>query len=116
MFTPAVHFISFSSPDAPKETTAKKVSSEDVKEGESVTLSCTSRGHPNPTFSWFKEEKIEKSQQSDLELNDVKPEDSGNYYCEAKNKHGAMESNIITIDVKCEFYVLCKQMKKNQPQ
>ncbi|XP_067221715.1 B-cell receptor CD22 isoform X2 [Chanodichthys erythropterus] len=84
---------------APKETTAK-VSSEDVKEGESVTLSCTSRGHPNPTFSWFKEEKIERSQQSDLELNDVKPEDSGNYYCEAKNNHGKIKSNIITIDVK----------------
>ncbi|XP_048017631.1 B-cell receptor CD22 isoform X2 [Megalobrama amblycephala] len=84
---------------APKETTAK-VSSEDVKEGESVTLSCTSRGHPNPTFSWFKEEKIEKSQKSDLELNDVKPEDRGNYYCEAKNKHGEMKSNIIRIDVK----------------
>lgn len=115
MFTLAVHFISFSSPDAPKETTAK-VSSEDVKEGESVTLSCTSRGRPNVTFLWFKKENIEKSQKSDLKLNNVKPEDSGNYYCEAKNNHGEMKSNVITIDVKCEFYVLCKQMKQKQPQ
>ncbi|ROI15230.1 B-cell receptor CD22 [Anabarilius grahami] len=84
---------------APKETNAK-VSSEDVKEGSSVTLSCTSRGRPNVTFLWFKKERIEKSQNSDLELNNVKPEDSGNYYCEAKNKYGEMESNIITIDVK----------------
>lgn len=68
------------------------------------------------TFLWFKKEKVEMSQMSDFKLNNVNPEDSGNYYCEAKNEHGKMESNIITIDVKCEFYVLCKQMKKNQPQ
>ncbi|XP_059369942.1 B-cell receptor CD22-like [Carassius carassius] len=85
---------------APKEVKAT-VSSEDVKEGDSVTLSCTSRGQPDVSFSWFKKERIEKSQQmSDLKLNNVKPEDSGEYYCEAKNKHGAEESNIITIDVK----------------
>lgn len=111
----AIHFISFSSPDGPKETTAQ-VSSEYVKEGDSVTLSCNSRGHPNVFFSWFKKEKIELSQMSDLILNNVKPEDRGEYYCEAKNKHGAMKSNIIKIDVKCEFCVLCKQMKKKQPQ
>jgi len=83
------------------------VSSEYVKEGDSVTLSCDSRGHPDVTFSWLINEQIEKSQQkSDLKLNNVKPEDSGEYYCETKNKHGTMKSNMIIIDVKCEFYVL----------
>jgi len=78
-----------------------------VKEGDSVTLSCDSRGHPDVSFSWLKNKQIEKSQQkSDLKLNNVKPEDSGEYYCETKNKHGTMNSNIIIIDVKCEFYVL----------
>ncbi|XP_052432657.1 sialoadhesin isoform X1 [Carassius gibelio] len=85
---------------APKEVKAT-VSSEDVKEGDSVTLSCTSRGQPDVSFSWFKKETTEKSQQmSDLKLNNVKPEDSGEYYCEAENKHGTQESNIIQIDVK----------------
>ncbi|XP_026137796.1 B-cell receptor CD22-like isoform X2 [Carassius auratus] len=89
-----------SSLDAPKEVKAT-VSSEDVKEGDSVTLSCTSRGQPDVSFSWYKKERIEKSQQmSDLKLNNVKPEDSGEYYCEAENKHGTQESNIIQIDVK----------------
>lgn len=97
----AIHFISFSSSDGPKETTAK-VSPESVNEGESVTLSCDSRGHPDVTFSWFKKEEIDQSQQtSDLKLNNVKPADSGEYYCKAKNKHGVMKSNIIIIDVKC---------------
>uniref|UniRef100_A0A671TCY6 B-cell receptor CD22 n=1 Tax=Sinocyclocheilus anshuiensis TaxID=1608454 RepID=A0A671TCY6_9TELE len=85
---------------APKETKAT-VSSEDVKEGDSVTLSCTSTGRPDVSFKWFKKEKTEKAQQmSDLTLISVKPEDSGEYYCEAKNEHGAKESNIIQIDVK----------------
>ncbi|XP_016120015.1 B-cell receptor CD22-like, partial [Sinocyclocheilus grahami] len=85
---------------APKETKAT-VSSEDVKEGDSVTLSCTSTGRPDVSFKWFKKEKTEKVQQvSDLTLISVKPEDSGEYYCEAENKHGAKESNTIQIDVK----------------
>uniref|UniRef100_A0A8C1VQK7 B-cell receptor CD22 n=1 Tax=Cyprinus carpio TaxID=7962 RepID=A0A8C1VQK7_CYPCA len=85
---------------APKETKAT-VSSEDVKEGDSVTLSCSSAGHPDVSFTWFKKERTEKAQQmSNLTLISVKPEDSGEYYCKAENKHGAKESNIIKIDVK----------------
>ncbi|RXN06217.1 B-cell receptor CD22-like isoform X1 [Labeo rohita] len=85
---------------APKETKAT-VSPEDVKEGDSVTLSCTSRGRPDVSFTWFKKEKLEESQQmSDWKLINVKPEDSGEYNCEAKNKYGTKKSNIIKINVK----------------
>ncbi|XP_043115715.1 B-cell receptor CD22 isoform X2 [Puntigrus tetrazona] len=86
--------------NAPKETKAT-VSPEIVKEGDSVTLSCSSRGRPEVSFTWFKNEKVEKYQQkSDWKLMNVKPEDSGKYYCEAKNKHGEDKSDVIAIDVK----------------
>ncbi|KAL1261113.1 hypothetical protein QQF64_008940 [Cirrhinus molitorella] len=92
--------ITLSVEHAPKETKVT-VSSENVKEGDSVTLSCTSRGRPDVSFTWFKNEKIEESQKmSDLKLINVKPEDSGEYYCEAKNEYGAEESNKTKIDVK----------------
>ncbi|KAK2880768.1 hypothetical protein Q8A67_018036 [Cirrhinus molitorella] len=92
--------ITLSVEHAPRETKVT-VSSEDVKKGDSVTLSCTSRGRPDVSFTWFKNEKIEESQKmSDLKLINVKPEDSGEYYCEAKNDYGAEESNKIKIDVK----------------
>uniref|UniRef100_A0A8C2IX98 B-cell receptor CD22 n=1 Tax=Cyprinus carpio TaxID=7962 RepID=A0A8C2IX98_CYPCA len=84
---------------APTETKAT-VSSEDVKEGDSVTLSGSCAGRPDVSFTWFKKEKTEKAQMSNLTLISVKPEDSGEYYCKAENKHGANESNIIKIDVK----------------
>uniref|UniRef100_A0A673H9T9 B-cell receptor CD22-like n=1 Tax=Sinocyclocheilus rhinocerous TaxID=307959 RepID=A0A673H9T9_9TELE len=81
----------FSSLDAPKETKAT-VSSENVKEGDSVTLSCTSTGRPDVSFKWFKKEKTEKAQQmSDLTLISVKPEDSGEYYCEAENNASSVK-------------------------
>ncbi|XP_073674433.1 B-cell receptor CD22 [Garra rufa] len=92
--------ITLSVEHAPKETKAT-VSSQDVKEGDTVTLSCTSRGRPDVSFTWFKKEKLEESQQmSDWKLTEVKTEDSGEYYCEAKNKYGTEKSNIIKIDVK----------------
>ncbi|XP_073719546.1 B-cell receptor CD22 [Misgurnus anguillicaudatus] len=83
---------------APKEVKAT-VSSNNVKEGDSVTFSCTSRGRPNATISWFKEEK-EISQLAEWRLLNVKPEDSGQYYCKAENKHGNVKSNTISINVK----------------
>ncbi|XP_073719539.1 B-cell receptor CD22 isoform X2 [Misgurnus anguillicaudatus] len=83
---------------APKEVKAT-VSSYNVKEGDSVTLSCTSRGRPNPSISWFKEEK-EISQLDEGKLINVNPENSGQYYCKAENKHGKAESNKISINVK----------------
>nr|XP_055053172.1 B-cell receptor CD22-like isoform X2 [Misgurnus anguillicaudatus] len=83
---------------APKEAKAT-VSSDNVKEGDSVTLSCTSRGRPEATISWFKQwEKI--VQLDEGRLVNVKPEDSGEYYCKAENKHGNVKSNTIYIDVK----------------
>ncbi|NP_001091715.1 uncharacterized protein isoform X1 [Danio rerio] len=84
---------------SPKETHAS-VSSNDVKETNSVTLSCTSRGRPEVTYTWFKKNKGKLQQISDLDLRQMKPEDSGEYYCEAKNSLGVMKSNEISINVK----------------
>ncbi|XP_056330009.1 B-cell receptor CD22 [Danio aesculapii] len=84
---------------SPKDTHAS-VSSNDIKERDSVTLSCTSRGRPEVTYTWFKKNKGKPPQMSNLFLTPVKPEDSGEYYCEAKNSHGVKKSNEISINVK----------------
>ncbi|KAA0701799.1 hypothetical protein E1301_Tti016414 [Triplophysa tibetana] len=81
------------------KTAEATVSSVNIKEGDSVTLSCTSRGRPNVTMSWFKNRTM-KTQQAVWRLDDVNPDYSGEYYCEAENKHGTVQSNIIPINVK----------------
>ncbi|KAA0701804.1 Titin [Triplophysa tibetana] len=81
------------------KTAEATLSPVDVKEGDSVTLSCTSRGRPNVTMSWFIN-GTKKTQEAVWTLYDVRPEDSGKYFCEAENKHGTVQSNIIPINVK----------------
>ncbi|XP_051535082.1 B-cell receptor CD22 isoform X2 [Myxocyprinus asiaticus] len=83
---------------APKDTYVT-VSSDNVKEEDSITISCNSRGHPNVTIEWFKNEKLISSE-SELRIEDVKPDDSGDYNCQAKNKHGDNKSNVTSIRVK----------------
>ncbi|XP_036453126.1 basement membrane-specific heparan sulfate proteoglycan core protein [Colossoma macropomum] len=82
---------------APKETKIT-VSSEDVKEGETVTLYCSSKAHPNASYMWFKNNILSQSTE-EYTLNDVKPEDSGEYRCQASNYHGKEDSTVM-INVK----------------
>ncbi|KAL6471388.1 hypothetical protein MHYP_G00200380 [Metynnis hypsauchen] len=84
---------------APRETKIT-VSSEDVKEGENVTLYCSSKAHPNASYMWYKDGKSVFSQSTEsYTLNYVKPEDSGEYCCQASNHHGKEDSTVM-INVK----------------
>ncbi|XP_029474832.1 vascular cell adhesion protein 1 [Rhinatrema bivittatum] len=63
-----------------------------VKEGDVVTLLCTSYGNPSPEISWKKYLAPGSSQfiskDAALILKDVKMDDSGIYECEGINQHG----------------------------
>ncbi|NXT73991.1 VCAM1 protein, partial [Zapornia atra] len=65
-----------------------------VKEGETVTLRCTSSGNPAPVISWKKKvtgesEKIFKD--ATLTIQNIKSQDLGLYECEAYNQFGKEE-------------------------
>ncbi|KAL6471389.1 hypothetical protein MHYP_G00200390 [Metynnis hypsauchen] len=84
---------------APRETKIT-VSSEDVKEGENVILYCSSKAHPKASYIWYKDGKNVFSQSTEsYTLNYVKPEDSGEYCCQASNHHGK-ENSTVKINVK----------------
>ncbi|KAJ7985356.1 hypothetical protein DPEC_G00351220 [Dallia pectoralis] len=83
---------------APKMTMAR-VSSSNIKKGDNVILTCSSKGNPNATYSWYKDLK-EKSDGAKYDIRSVQPSDSGIYHCEAFNLHGTMKSNEVTLDVK----------------
>ncbi|XP_029593421.1 B-cell receptor CD22 isoform X2 [Salmo trutta] len=86
---------------APKETKAVvDLNLSNVKEGQPVTLTCSSRGHPNATYSWFKDSRKTKFSGTELLIRSITSTHSGNYYCEAVNQHGTHDSNVVTINVK----------------
>ncbi|XP_041728565.2 B-cell receptor CD22-like [Coregonus clupeaformis] len=84
---------------APKETKAD-ISLSYVKEGESVTLTCSSRGHPNATYSWFKDSRNTTFSGTEFLIQSITSTQSGNYHCKAVNQHGTHDSNVVTINVK----------------
>ncbi|XP_008429444.1 B-cell receptor CD22 [Poecilia reticulata] len=74
-----------------------KISHEEVKEGDYVTLTCSANGRPNVTFSWFKNGK--HIQESQLNFTSIKESASGSYFCQAQNGHGTNQSNTLQITV-----------------
>ncbi|XP_042622677.1 B-cell receptor CD22-like [Cyprinus carpio] len=76
-----------------------------IVEGDSVTLSCSSDSNPPALiFSWFKENQSSAvgSGQS-FSISSFNSSHSGNYYCEAQNKHGSQRSESVSVTVKGIF-------------
>ncbi|XP_033975688.1 myelin-associated glycoprotein-like [Trematomus bernacchii] len=84
----------------PKETTIIIEPKGPLLEGSSVSLLCKSRANPPVTnYTWYKGDEEEKDVGSILILNNVKPSNSGDYYCIAKNEHGDQNSTLIRLDI-----------------
>ncbi|NXY43225.1 VCAM1 protein, partial [Ceuthmochares aereus] len=84
--------------DGPKNTVISVIPSAAVKEGETVTMKCTSSGNPVPVISWKKKtttgESEEISKDATLTLQNVKSQDLGLYECEAYNQFGKEEKTV----------------------
>uniref|UniRef100_A0A8C1MLX9 B-cell receptor CD22 n=1 Tax=Cyprinus carpio TaxID=7962 RepID=A0A8C1MLX9_CYPCA len=77
--------------------------SDEILEGDSVTLICSSDSNPPAlNFIWFKENQISSvgSGQSFRALQ------SGRFYCEAHNQHGSQRSDAVTVTVKGHLVML----------
>ncbi|XP_035991120.1 B-cell receptor CD22 isoform X1 [Fundulus heteroclitus] len=81
---------------APKDVQAV-MSHEPVKEGDTVNITCSAKGHPNVTFIWFINNRTMAGAQ--LRFVSIKASDSGSYHCQAHNKHGTKRSNTLRVDV-----------------
>ncbi|KAK0152643.1 Basement membrane-specific heparan sulfate proteoglycan core protein [Merluccius polli] len=84
----------------PKHTSVISSPSGGVKEGSSVTLSCSSDANPAAKYTWFKNNQplLWKPIQR-YTFTSVHSEDSGTYRCQAVNKYGRLSSNLVFIDV-----------------
>ncbi|XP_075962786.1 B-cell receptor CD22 [Anarhichas minor] len=84
---------------APKDTSAK-ISPENVVERQSVNLTCSAKGRPEPNFTWFKNKKEVIGTGAVWGITSITESQNGEYHCEAKNKQGTIESKPVNISVK----------------
>ncbi|XP_028419419.1 B-cell receptor CD22-like [Perca flavescens] len=79
----------------PKITSVSVSPSAEIVEGSSVTLTCSSDANPAANYTWYKEnEDSPKASGQIFTITDVRPEHSGNYYCEAQNSRGRQNSTL----------------------
>ncbi|KAM4895791.1 vascular cell adhesion protein 1 [Sylvia borin] len=82
----------------PKNTMITVIPTDALKEGETVTMKCTSSGNPAPLISWKKKkstgESEEISKNATLTIQNLKSQDLGLYECEAYNLFGKEEKAV----------------------
>ncbi|XP_061859857.1 vascular cell adhesion protein 1 [Colius striatus] len=82
----------------PRNTTISVIPATAVKEGETVTMKCTSSGNPAPVISWKKRKATGESQKifeaATLTVRNIKSQDLGLYECEAYNQLGKEEKAV----------------------
>ncbi|TDH11465.1 hypothetical protein EPR50_G00061150 [Perca flavescens] len=84
---------------APKYTSAE-ISSQNIVDGQSVTLTCSAKGSPAPTFTWFKDKQEAAVETGAVwEITSIMESQNGEYHCKATNKHGTTQSSPVSIKV-----------------
>uniref|UniRef100_I3IUT8 B-cell receptor CD22-like n=1 Tax=Oreochromis niloticus TaxID=8128 RepID=I3IUT8_ORENI len=87
--------------DAPKPPSVSVSPSGEIKEGTSVTLTCSSDANPASAYVWYKiNNQTPLSTDSQLSFKSIQPADSGEYYCTAENRLGTSTPTNISVDVK----------------
>ncbi|KAJ8384388.1 hypothetical protein AAFF_G00205210 [Aldrovandia affinis] len=91
---------------APKSTSVSVSPSGEIVEGSSVTLTCSSNANPPVhRYTWFKKNYTgvwQTGSGHSLNVSNFGSWNSGQYYCKAENKHGAHNSDALSITTKGE--------------
>ena len=87
--------------DTPKNTTVFTTPSGVITKGSSVNLICSSDANPPvENYTWFKvNESNPVGSIQQYSITNISSEDGGQYYCEARNEHGADNSTAVSITV-----------------
>ncbi|KAM4579837.1 B-cell receptor CD22 [Odontesthes bonariensis] len=84
---------------APKDILAK-MSPRTVVERSSLSLTCSAKGKPDVTFSWFKKDQKDKAYTgAEWTITSIQDSQSGSYYCQAENEHGIQTSKMVEVSV-----------------
>ncbi|XP_029595870.1 B-cell receptor CD22-like isoform X1 [Salmo trutta] len=83
----------------PKNTSVSFSPSGEIVEGSSVTLTCSSDANPPvDKYTWYKKNVASpKASGQSYSITNISSEDRGEYYCEAQNGRGSMNSTALMI-------------------
>ncbi|XP_064856739.1 sialoadhesin-like [Oncorhynchus nerka] len=86
---------------APKNTSVSVSPSGEIVEGSSVNLTCSSDANPPvDKYTWYKKNVTSpKASGQSYSITNIISEDRGEYYCEAQNGRGSMNSTALMIIV-----------------
>ncbi|XP_063073851.1 B-cell receptor CD22-like [Engraulis encrasicolus] len=86
---------------APRNTTVLVTPPGQIREGSSVTLTCSTDAYPPPyTYSWYKAgAMIPQEDRENLTFSNIQPENHGQYYCQAVNAIGQQDSPSVSVEV-----------------
>ncbi|XP_034092955.1 B-cell receptor CD22-like isoform X2 [Gymnodraco acuticeps] len=103
---------------APKLPSVSVSPSAEIKEGSSVTLTCSSDANPAANYTWYKEdEDSPKASGQIFNITDFRAEHSGSYSCGAENKLGCSNStlNLSVVKVREAYRSLSDHESREQP-
>ncbi|XP_064813372.1 B-cell receptor CD22-like [Oncorhynchus masou masou] len=85
----------------PKVTSVSVSPSGEIVEGSSVNLTCSSDANPPvDKYTWYKKNVASpKASGQSYSITNIISEDRGEYYCEAENKYGRLNSSSVFVDV-----------------
>ncbi|KAL2086481.1 hypothetical protein ACEWY4_017540 [Coilia grayii] len=89
---------------APRNTSVSVSPPADIKEGGSVTLTCSSDANPPAhTYTWYSSKFGSVSewlqQEGSYNITNISVAHTGHYYCKAENKYGSSNSSATYLDV-----------------
>ncbi|XP_071245882.1 sialoadhesin-like [Salvelinus alpinus] len=89
----------------PRNTSVSVSPSGEIVEGSSVTLTCSSDANPPvDKYTWYKKNVTSpKASGQSYSITNIISEDRGEYYCEAENKYGRLNSSSVSVDVQCKY-------------
>ncbi|XP_041662030.1 B-cell receptor CD22-like [Cheilinus undulatus] len=85
---------------APKLPSVSVSPVDEIMEGSSVTLTCSSDANPAASYTWYKENQtLPQGQKGTYSFTTIRSKDSGMYSCKSENKYGHKTSKGFCIDV-----------------
>ncbi|XP_051727642.1 B-cell receptor CD22-like [Ctenopharyngodon idella] len=82
----------------PRRVSVSIIHSGQIWAGDSVTLICSSDSNPPAEIRWFKGRKFVGSGRI-FNISKISSDDSGEYKCRSKNKHGVKYSDTVTVNI-----------------